>query len=340
MSLTPAMQAVRKGRVTATRIAAIMGLTATSALEVALSAKSESGRELDPSWPLWFGNALERPVAEAYAVATGTIVFPVKATFVHPDEDWMAASPDAIVCDPVEDVGDGGHCARSAWTHALPLTDPDDGVLCGLELKTAGHYDKVQEWGGATVSPPPTNPTPEYYEAVQRIAEANGDRVPYPYLVQVLWCMEVCQLDRWDVAVLLADHGFQYRQFCVRRTKDTQALIDILKERGREFWKHYIQGDEVPEPDGSQSAGRALSGMYQQADRDIVCAMGDEAEWLAEYPAADAAFKEAERERETLKQLIIGSIGSHEGIETTDGAHRATWKANKNGHRTFRFKGE
>ena len=333
MPLTDAMQAVRKGRVTATRIAAIMGLTATSALEVALSAKSESGRELDPSWPVWFGNALERPVAEAYAVVTDTYVWRAQTTLVHPTENWMAASPDAFVGP----VPFGRSCGVPKGTWKLAFV-PDD-ITHGLELKTAGHYDKVQEWGGATVSPPHTNPTPEYYEAVQRIADANGDRVPYPYLVQVLWCMEVCQLDRWDVAVLLADHGFQYRQYCVRRTKETQALIDLLKARGREFWQRYIQGDEVPEPDGSPSAGRALSGMYQQADRDIVCAMGDEAEWLAEYPAADAAFREAERERETLKQRIVQAIGTHEGIETTDGSHRATWKANKKGHRTFRFKG-
>ena len=86
----------------------------------------------------------------------------------------MLATPDGFVCDA--DTGEN-------WW--------------GVEFKTAWGYASKDQWEGTKGPLPPGEPGEEYYAAVQKIAEQNGDRVPPQYLVQCAWCMAVTGHERW-----------------------------------------------------------------------------------------------------------------------------------------------
>lgn len=308
--------ALRRTGITSTDASAILGINPfRSALEV-YADKLGKGTPFDGNEATWWGERLENVVAKRYqlAVGPGHPVVQNTETVRSKAREWMLATPDAFVYD--------------------------DGPEWGLECKTAMSAKQAQRFEGTSVGLPPPNPDTAYYEAVQAVADANGDRVPHEYLVQCAWCMEVCAMDRWDLAVLLAGyHGAEFRIYSIRRTPKVQALIDTQVARCGAFWQAVQRGEE-PAPDGSAGALAALQAMHPQDDRDIIVALDDEADLLIDYAGLDDQYRAASAERETQRQLIMQMIGEHEGIETADRAYRATWKADKNGTRTFRHSGK
>jgi len=285
--LTPEQLAMRRTGITATDIAAIVGLNPyRSQLEVYASKVGEPD-PIPDNEPMWWGRALEPVVAARYGELNDREMDPWTVTVRCADDPLLLATPDYVA---VASNGD---------------SQP-------VEVKTALSGRQVKRWGG------------------------GGDEVPEEYIVQCQWSMKVCGVDEWDIAALLAMYngGATFRQYRLKRDND---LIAALVQRAHGWWEGFVEAGVEPPADGTDSAKRALGSLHpRNTAADIPIAMESEEELMAEYGAAAADCADTTAERDRLKQLLMQRIGDHDGIESMGGG-RATWKANKNGVRTFRF---
>jgi putative phage-type endonuclease len=299
MTLTAEQLQKRRQGITATDIAAIVGLNPyRTGLEV-YAAKRGQEPERTESEAMWWGSALEPVIAQRYAEQNKCVVARnTKVTVASSTEPWMLCTPDGAVLD-----NGLGLDVIQGW---LPHK-----TLWGLEFKTAFSHEQVRRWG------------------------SGQSAVPEEYFVQCQWSMAVTGLDRWDLAVLLGGyHGLDYREYVL---SPNARIIGALKRAGRAFLER-VEAGEPPAPDGSASARRALTSLYPRADLNVRLASGDEVALLDAYAVADAEYREAAAAREELQQQIKAAIAGAEGIETPDGLG-VTWSVDKRGRRTFRFKG-
>ena len=190
------------------------------------------------------------------------------------------------------------------------ICSPDRIVHCGgeswpLELKTAASYPQVKRWG------------------------KKGDEVPEEYNLQCRWQMAVLDVDRCDLAVLLAGYqGLEYREFTLTRDMALEArLIEIAED----FWFNYVQKHLSPPPGGTVDAGRALAQMFPQVTRSSRPPMGDEDSLADDYMVAHEAFKRAECELQQAKNELMASMGPCEGIDGKD--YTIRWPNVKKGRR-------
>lgn len=127
MSLTPEQLAMRREGITATDVAAIVGVHPyRSRLNVWLEKRGES--------PPWEGNADTRwgervePILRAHYAELHGVRLEIPGTLAHPDVPWMMATPDAIVYPlgertPLKGLECKQHNWRVAWQYGAPGTD-------------------------------------------------------------------------------------------------------------------------------------------------------------------------------------------------------------------------
>ena len=154
------------------------------------------------------------------------------------------------------------------------------GEKAGLEIKTAG-VDQAKYWG--------------------------DDEIPDMYYLQCQWYMAVTGYDRWYIAVLIG--GNDSRWAVVERN---QEQIDILIQEGQRFWD-MVQSKEAPEPDGSKSAGEAITAMNPGGRTETLELQ--QPEMIIAYERMkhfEAAEKEAKTAKEQYKQQIMVAMGNFE----------------------------
>ena len=206
------------------------------------------------------------------------------------------------------------------WMLATPdgWVIPDVGEGWLYEGKTVWSYEQVKRWGDAE------------------------DRMPWEYIVQCQWGMNVTGKRRCDVMVRLATaHGPESRIYTLHY--DDRRIM-THPERGviarcRRFWFENVQKGIPPEPDGSPSASAAIAAMYPDADLDVKFAMsGSEQDALEDYRGALADKKLAEQAEAEARQKLEMLIGDAEGIEHPE-IGTVLWKAGKSGKRRWNSRG-
>ena len=178
------------------------------------------------------------------------------------------------------------------------------GEKAGLEIKTAG-VDQAKYWG--------------------------EDEIPDMYYLQCQWYMAVTGYDRWYIAVLIG--GNDPRWAVVERN---QEQIDILIQEGQRFWE-MVQSKTAPEPDGSKSAGEAITAMNPGGRTETLELQ--QPEMIIAYERMkhfEAAEKEAKTAKEQYKQKIMEAMGNFEAA--TIFGNKVTWKTQK-GRTTIDSKG-
>ena len=173
---------------------------------------------------------------------------------------------------------------------------PYVGAEWGVEAKTVWVREQCARWG------------------------EKPDAVPVEYYLQCQWCMYVCEMPRWDIAVLLAGgYAVDFRIYTIPRN---DAQIPRLIEVADRFLAEHVDPQVPPEPDGSRAAAMALADLAPADPAPCRLTMNAEEEELIDQLAeADGEYRAAGKRRELLRQQIIARANQAGivGIETPKG---------------------
>lgn len=152
--LTKEQIELRKQGITATDVAAIVGVHPyRSALDVLLDKQGKAPEFVETDRVRW-GNILEGPIRQDYAERHGVQVVEV-GTLVHPGEPWAMATPDGVVYLPGGPSIRGWECkTHTAWLssgYGEALTDEvpaHELIQCAwnLHVARAVYGEQIDRW--------------------------------------------------------------------------------------------------------------------------------------------------------------------------------------------------
>lgn len=147
-------------------------------------------------------------------------------------------------------------------------------------------------------------------------SDQHWDPLPEFYMAQVQHGLLCSGLDKWIVVAKVAGQKLITRE--VEPDIEWHGRIVAAAER---FWNAHIVPNVPPEPDGSESAKRALERRWDtSAGRCEV-----DAELWATYRLKKTVAEAAEKDLHRAQQRIQAAMGDSE-IATVDGKKVATWK--------------
>ena len=162
-----------------------------------------------------------------------------------------------------------------------------------LECKTTNSYAKSQWENGA----------PIYYE------------------LQCQHYMLVTGAERCYIACLIGNEVFTYHVI-ERDAEAMSALLGIEKD----FWETYVEGEQLPPPDGSDDYSDALKIIYKGGVDDAVELSSRASNNIARLDALNEEIKERKTEAELLKQEIQLEMKDVEIAYSVDG-RKVTYKS-------------
>lgn len=158
-------------------------------------------------------------------------------------------------------------------------------------------------------------------------------QAPMEYVLQCNHYMAVTGAQRWYIAVLINGWDFQYT--VVERDEE---IIQLLIQGEETFWRQHVE-NRIP-PAFSEHDTAYVNGLYRLSVPKASIALPSEKKSLISNASAlQKQMKDAKRQLEALKNQIKGEVAENELIYI-DGELVATWKADKNGKRTFKLIGE
>jgi putative phage-type endonuclease len=150
------------------------------------------------------------------------------------------------------------------------------------------------------------------------------DGVPEYVQLQVQHQLAVTGKDAADVAVLLCGQNLEIHR--IDRDDDVIARLVILEA---DFWEHVIQ-DTPPKADGSESAAKALRGIYPGTDTTIdLSASSEMSTAFAELVSLRSEVEGKESRIECLKQSLQEAMGDASRAIFSTG--EVTFKRSKDG---------
>ncbi len=211
---------------------------------------------------------------------------------------------------------DAGPVTRDEWMHARPdfWAGPWGAPASEcwlLECKTLRRFDG--SWGPA----------------------GTAEVVPH-YLVQTVWQMAVCDVDRCDLAAF-AMHTDEWRVYRIDRSAEVEALI---VEDVRLWYERHVLGATPPTVDDTPECGRLLARMSAAPARKVTADAADtEREIIAELAELQPELDALDKRRRLLRNTLSARMGEREIYRLrspdgtaiyTDGARRSlrvTWRA-------------
>lgn len=193
------------------------------------------------------------------------------------------------------------------WRHgkrSFALATPDriatiNGAPRLLEIKTTLHAPP-EEWG-----------------------QSGTDEVPQHYLAQVMWTMEVAELDEADLAVLIGGSDFRLYHF-----KRSPELVGQLMELGERFWVDNVLAKRPPPPSGADNGWLKLRFPKDNGVSIGEASLTDEArDMVRRYLNTWAEQKAITKQLEDLSAQMRALLG--EASELTGSGYRIDWKQNK-----------
>lgn len=198
-------------------------------------------------------------------------------------------------------------CGDRAEAFIASLYVERSGSPLGHPDRTIGH--DVHPWALAT---------PDRF-AHDRIVEIKlvgagmvhlwGDAPPAHVLVQVQWQLEVCDVDRADVAALLG--GTDFRIYPVERDREMGAdLLDV----GRCFWEEHVLARNPP-PMSGEDARRLARMRYPLSMGDLLSATPEAEELRDRILRVKRHQKRVEDLRARLEARAMDMVGDAAGIK-------------------------
>jgi len=180
-------------------------------------------------------------------------------------------------------------------THDWLIGDVDRlivGEKAGLECKTTN----MMAWKSIKADGPP-----DYYE------------------LQCHHYMAVTGFDKWYLAVLVMG-----RDFLIYEIERDEELISAIITQEQKFWERHILTGEMPAPDGSESAGEAISTIYPTAEEGTELELVGHESALRRYWELATLIDTMEREQEQIKQDIKVEMKDAETAYAP--SHKILWR--------------
>lgn len=153
--------------------------------------------------------------------------------------------------------------------------------------------------------------------ALTRTKYDKGD-IPIQYYIQCMHYMAVTGKKKWYIAVLVLGKGFYW--FEVLRDEDEiQNLICLEKE----FW-HYVETDEMPPVDGSESTSDALRALYPEAEESYDIDLYGADKDIQRYEDVKELIKKLTREKVEIENKLKKQLGNATYGHTKN--KRVVWK--------------
>jgi len=165
--------------------------------------------------------------------------------------------------------------------------------------------------------------------------EPGTNQVPPEYLLQLQWEHAICSshgalADEMHLAALVDG------DLAVYITQADRELQEWMLDYAEQWWARHVVGGEQPSMDGSGAAHAWLKRKFPLNAEPVRPATPHEVRLMVELELAAREAKTWAAETDTLEAELKLSIGAASGIEAPNGF--ATWKADKNGKRSFRTK--
>ena len=154
-------------------------------------------------------------------------------------------------------------------------------------------------------------------------AKWRGDRLPEDVEIQVMWQLGIARYQLADVCALV------YGLPRVYELAFDQGYLDDLVTLASRF-RARLDAGEMPDPDGSDSARRAIAARYPVDDGNFLPA-SDETNVIArEIREAELEAKEAANREATAKNAMRALLGAATGVGDlkVDG-YQISWKASR-----------
>ena len=163
--------------------------------------------------------------------------------------------------------------------------------------------------------------------------EGWSDGVPRHVWIQLQHQMAVFGSPSASVAVLI--FGCQFKHADVPR--DDEFIEETLVPECEKFWQLVEAGGPPPQTDGSEATREALKRLYPQDYGETVALCGEFTDKAARRLKLKEFLKADTEELREIENAVKAAIGSATFGAVPDGGEYS-WKANKNGVRTLRYK--
>jgi len=172
-----------------------------------------------------------------------------------------------------------------------------------IEIKTAGMY-AGRLWG-----------------------DPGSDSIPDSYMCQVQWYLNLCDMDKADVAVLIA--GQDYRIYHVNRN---QNLIDLLIGSAETFWEEHIIPQLPPPIDATEGSKAFLQSFFPRSSGNMLEPTHDSAAMARELHDIRISIDTFEKRKTLLENQLKLAIGDNDGILGNN--FKITWRSAKDSVKT------
>lgn len=204
------------------------------------------------------------------------------------------------------------------FLHARPdffvwTTPENPAAMCDdvAEVKTARYLDESDGWG-----------------------EAGGDRIPLHYAAQCQVHMAVCTWVRGCWVPALGTVNDDWRVYYLPRR---DALIAKLTGKLARWWDEHVVKGVPPAVDGRERTSRVLD-LALKAKGGALVAGPEERARFEKCIGMRATLRDLEGEIETLAQELRLRMGENTELVDERGKLLATWRADKNGQRRWRWR--
>lgn len=145
----------------------------------------------------------------------------------------------------------------------------------------------------------------------------NG--VPDYYALQCHHYMNVMELDRVYIAVLIGNEAFKY--YTIERDEE---IIESLLAISKDFWENHIEKKEEPNPDGSDEYTKRLEQKYEALDKSVNLTTEANKTRIERLETIKGLIKDLETEENQIKQELMIQMEDSEVAYIDE--HKLTWK--------------
>jgi putative phage-type endonuclease len=234
----PRWHELRRAGVTASEIAAVMGISPWNS-PFSLYWQKANGWSEPENPEMAAGRRAEPVIADWYlevADPLGALKMERAGLYASVERPWQIATPDRLIYSQCDECDGTGHCRIKRYGYQQTACEDCIGtgmtgpVLAPLECKyVIGSWDG---WG-----------------------PSGSDIIPVHYRAQALWQADVMDVDETQVA---AWHGAELRVYQIQRDEGDLAIMRAEAE----LFLDRLAGGEVPPLDGHEATLRTLKALH------------------------------------------------------------------------------